>query len=496
MCCPMMKYLILPQVLAALSITLLLSVGTVGAVPPLIPSSEHLIASMEINKSAGNMTGDDYLVALVFAYINDMSKHSMNEGTAMRDKKCPEYDKLSAEASTKFPEYADLLGTVKYYSLEYMMTDSWKANGQPLSNFTMPQQGYIDNVINNIFYENLDNCSRKGSCESCCTGQYVNEARAKANSRLKEEARQKAFQRDKETKKQAAEQEKIIKQRAAEQERMEYQLAVDAHYKNLSASYTSNLTVLLNQSKIADALNLSDEAIKQLVSPYSNIMIISKGDIYTTMGRFEEAIENYQNAQKEFTYSNDSAEYQNKVQQDFERDWNTIVLYKINLARQKLNDEIFAKKHDLTNAPNVKQLLRGHDGSREYSIDMENHTFVGGGYIVSINLSAVNKPIDPTNETDIYIKTSDDTKAFVPLCVDIFGGLFADKRVAYVCIQNNETYLDRFGHENEVPVRRACMNNKTATQVGNWNDFKQYVAIDVDKLSSVASVQALKESEE
>jgi hypothetical protein len=35
------------------------------------------------------------------------------------------------------------------------------------------------------------------------------------------------------------------------------------------------------------------------------------------------------------------------------------------------------------------------------------------------------------------------------------------------------------------------MDNKTATRVGNWNDFKQYVGTDMGKLSSVASVYAL-----
>lgn len=99
---------------------------------------------------------------------------------------------------------------------------------------------------------------------------------------------------------------------------------------------------------------------------------------------------------------------------------------KTNLAIQKLNDQITAKKHDLRNAPNVKQLT-GHEGVRKYSVILENDTFVGGGYNVSINLSAINKPIDPTNETDVNIKVSDDANAFVPICIDMFGGLFADK---------------------------------------------------------------------
>ncbi len=36
-----------------------------------VPSSEPRIASMELNRSAGNMTGDDYLVAYTFAFIDD-----------------------------------------------------------------------------------------------------------------------------------------------------------------------------------------------------------------------------------------------------------------------------------------------------------------------------------------------------------------------------------------------------------------------------------------
>ena len=75
----------------------------------------------------------------------------------------------------------------------------------------------------------------------------------------------------------------------------------------------------------------------------------------------------------------------------------------------------------------------------------------------------------------------------------MFGALFADKKVSYACIQNNETYLDRFGHKNEIAVLRACLDNKTATRVGNWNDFKQYVGTDMNKLSSVASVQVVGE---
>jgi hypothetical protein len=472
--------------LASVLIVLMLSFGTVAGagVPPLIPSSEQRIASMQINRSAGNMTGDDYIVALVFAYINDSEGRIWNVD---KQDRLPNYEKLYEETKAKFPEYG-LLGDPYNIGPEAiprilfgMMLDSGTRSptttGGYSITYVMPLQGYIDKAIYDIFDPDKYIISPSAS--------------TKAYARLKEEARQQAMQREGEAKQQAAQQENEIKQRAAQQEKMYNQLALDAHYKNLSANYTANLTILLNQSNFADALNLSNDAIKNLVSPYSNIMMISKGDIYTSMGRFEDAIQSDQNAQKEFTYDNESADYQNKVQQDFKRDWNTIVLYKTNLARQKLNDQIIAKKHDLRNAPNVNQLLSGHNGGRKYSVNVENDSYIGGGYLVSINLSAVNKPIDPTNKTDVYIKTSDDTRTFVQICIDMFGGLFADNRVAYACIQNNETYLDRFGHENEVAVSQACMDNKTATRVGNWNDFKQYVGTDMNKLSSVASMKPL-----
>jgi len=477
-----------------------LLVSVANAVPPIILDSEQRIASMELNRSTGNMTGDDYLVACVFAFINDTLENK-SEVLIETDpigffyklasqRSNSEYNEIRNKASSKFPEYkyiyldssiSDILSSMMRSSAIQNCTSD---GGCISTTFIMPLQGYIDTAIDNMFNRTCIENDYRGTY--CLNGDgQVDEARALAQSRLAEGTRQKAIQREKEE-----------RQKAAQQEKIYYQLALDAHYKNLSENYTSNLTVLLNQSMFDDALNLSDEAIKQLVSPYSNIMMISRGDIFTSMGRFEEAIESFQNAQKEFICDNESADYQGKVQQDFEDDWNTIILYKINLARQKLYDQITAKKHNLRNAPNIDQLLSGHDGGREYSVNVENNSYIGGGYKVTINLSAVNEPIDPTNETDIYIKASDDTEAFVPLCIDIFGSLFADKRVAHACVQNNETYLDRFGHRIEVAVWQVCMDNITATRIGNWNDFKSYIGIDMNKLSSVASVKTLISGEE
>lgn len=461
-----------------------LSVGIAAAVPPIMPSSEGLIASMETNRSAGNMTGDDYIVALVFAYINDSMKIDVNiENSKIfnygfdRDL-FPEYSTLFEEAKTKFPEY-NLVNPVGDTGIGYMITgilsgmmySSARTNGDN-GNYTMPLRGYIDSAITDIF--------RNDYQTKYNIGIHLIEARAEANSRLKEEEKQRTMQR-----------EEAARLQANEHEKVQYQLALDAHYKILFENYTSNLSILLNQSNLTSALNLTDEAILHLVSPHSNIMMINKGDIFMRMGMYEEAIEVYQNSNTTFKYDNESNEHRNKVLKDFERDWHTIILYKMNLAKQKLNDEIFAKKHDLRNAPDVTRLLSKHN-EREYSFDKENHTFVDGGYVVSINLSAVNKPIDPTNETDVNIKVGADTRAFVSLCVEMLGDLFADKRVAYVCIQNNQTYLDRFGNKNEVAFCRVCMDNQTASKIGSWSDFEDYVAADLDKLSSVADVEFAK----
>jgi len=430
------------------------------------PSVEQRLISLDANNSAGNLTGDDYVILLIDAYMADI-----NNGTGIMYTG-PEYDLVYKTAKSRFPEYSNIYKNIGDYIGTYMWSES----------ITISRYPHKTEIVDDVF---------------ATFSRQMNEARAAVQKRLAEEAQQQELERERENIRNEAQIKEETARQNKQHEDANRQLALDAHYKNLSENYTSNITLLLNQSKFADALNLSEEAIKHLISPYSNMMMISKGDVYTSMGRYEDAIEIYQTSQKVFVYDNDSIDYQNKVQQDFNSDrWNVIAEYKANVARQKLDDQIDAKKHDLRNAPNVMQLLRGHDSSRKYSVDIVNESFLGAGYMVSINLSAVNKPIDTTDKTDANSKVIDDAKVFVPICVDMFGGLFADKRITYVCIQNNQTYLDRFGHKNEVAVWRACMDNKTATQVGNWNDLKQYVGTDLDKLASVASFQVLKGREE
>ena len=432
------------------------------------PSAEQRLISLDANSSSGSLTGDDFVILLINAVIEDYRSGSYTGITPG-----PNYDSVYKTAMSQFPEYH------RVYAFDSGVgapTADYEIGKINLASYGDKETlKYLETHKNDLIDYIFDSESS-----------LLKEARADVQKRLDAESSQRTADAHRKDLQQEAEKERELEKQAEAAN----QLALDAHYKNISENYTSNLTVLLNQSKFADALNLSEEAIKHLVSPYSNMMMISKGDVFTSMGRYEDAIESYQTSQKVFVYDNDSIDYQNKVLQDFNSDrWNVIAEYKANVARQKLSDQIDAKKHDLRDAPNVMQLLRGHDSSRKYSVNIEKDTFLGACYVVSINLSAINKPIDPTDKTDANSKVIDDVKVFVPVCVDMFGCLFADKRITYVCIQNNQTYLDRFGHKNEVAVWRACMDNNTATQVGNWNDLKQYVGTDLDKLASVASFQ-------
>lgn len=241
-------------------------------------------------------------------------------------------------------------------------------------------------------------------------------------------------------------------------------LSVD--YKNLSKDYANNLTALLNQSdRLNDALNLSNEAIANLVSPYSNTMMISRGDIYMRMGNYKEAITSYNSAQTNFTC--DKLDYSNKCQQEFEHNMDGIIDYKMAVAIQKLTDQMNATKRDLGNAPDAKQLLSGHDGGRKYTLTVLNDTSYGRGYVVIIRLPPLSEGSD------------------VPIEIDMFGALFSDKRISKVYIQENRSITDKFGHKKEIPQFLTCMDNTTALQIGDFNNFRHYVGMDKNKLWDV-----------
>lgn len=61
--------------------------ATARGIPDRLPESEQMIASMEQNQSVGNMTGDDYIIAMLYATIND-SWHNLNQLKATISNAC------------------------------------------------------------------------------------------------------------------------------------------------------------------------------------------------------------------------------------------------------------------------------------------------------------------------------------------------------------------------------------------------------------------------
>ena len=70
-----------------------------SSVPERNQESEQRIASMEVNQSAGNMTGEDYIIALIYAYFNDKVESYITQ------KEGDSFEQLQEEASSKYGEY-------------------------------------------------------------------------------------------------------------------------------------------------------------------------------------------------------------------------------------------------------------------------------------------------------------------------------------------------------------------------------------------------------
>ncbi len=68
----------------------------------------------------------------------------------------------------------------------------------------------------------------------------------------------------------------------------------------------------------------------------------------------------------------------------------------------------------------MRQLLSGRVNGKNYSANVENHTYAGNGYQVYINLSANN---DPKNDTV-------DSLVDIPTYIDMFSALFNDDRIS------------------------------------------------------------------
>jgi len=461
------------QVLGLLLILFMSVASTAYAVPDRSSESEQRIASMELNQSAGNMTGDDYIIALMYAYADDSVTlyNTHKRGTS--------FESLQEEASSKFGEYRGIYyGTQFANKLENMEVMSAECDGGGYDcnskHPVIPRQGFVDLVVYEIFHndsELREAYPHTGS--SADISDDINSARTEYKNRIAEEAQREAKQ-----------EKKAAEQLRGQQENAARQTSLDAYYKNASENYSTKITDLLNQSNFNEALNVSNESISALVSPYSNIMMITQGDIYMRLGRYQDAIESYKSAQTEFTYSNESAEYKNGIRRDFvEKKWDRIVEMKIGIAEQNISEQINAQIHDLRDAPDAKRLLVGHDQGRRYTVGEENYTFMGKGYVAFVNVSAYDDP----KATDVtkYMETN------IPMCIDMFAALFSDKRISDVRIQTNESYFDKFGHIKERPFMIASLDNATATQIGDWATFKQYVGTDVSKFEQVIDLKVI-----
>lgn len=457
-----------------------------SSVPERNQESEQRITSMEVNQSAGNMTGEDYIIALMNAYINA----SVN-GDAVNPR---EFYELKNVASSLFPEYGSIydrlepkFASMMYRSIEWAPGPSYARSGKE----AMPRQGMIDFYLYCIFHNDTECKMAYPDSDSFDLNEDLNEARAEYQTRIAEEDELKSKQEKREA-------DRLRKQ----QEDEALQIALDAHYKALYENTTKELKNLVNESgnvtydKLADALRLMNNSSESLVSPYSNMMMVREGEILVQMSMLKDnqtnirnialAFERYNSALANFTYSNDSSDYQNGIYQDFADNYSGLIDVKKGIAEDRLLHEIYAMTNDLRDAPNAKQLLSGRI-DKKYEIVVNNLTdplirasSEHPGYWVQVNLSAYNDP--ESSNTDEYVTQN------IPTFIDIFSSLFRDDRISIVVVQLNETYYDRFGHTKERPVMMARLNNVTATEIGDWPAFKKYIGNDIERFEQVVEV--------
>lgn len=479
-----MRYILMLVLLAILSVSVASAAYTV---PDRAPESEQRIASMELNQSAGNMTGDDYLIALMYAYVNDSL--TLYETKEQGDS----FKRMQEEASSKFDEYSAIyydprldnkLALLMVYSA---VCDGDCSHGSGSSHYAMPQQGWFDLFVYEIFYNDSElHIAYPHTGSSIGISDAINKARGAYYTRVKEDAEREAARKEKEEEQLRMQQEMEAEQLRDQQENEARQIALDAYYKNASENYSTKIADLLNESNINEALNLSNESIGALVSPYRNIMMINRGDIYMRLGRYSDAIESYKSAQTDFTYSNESVEYKESVNQSFlDNKWDSIAEVKIGIAYDNVRAQVVAQLRDLRDAPDAKRLLVGHTDGKKYTVRVLNYTGLDWGidYFVFVNLSAYND-----------IKTTDMTsyqESSIPVCIDIFGALFSDPKISNVSIQVNTSYYDKFGHIMERPYMTAALNSKTAKQIGDWSAFKQYIGTDVSKFEQVIDLKVI-----
>ena len=466
-----------------------------SSVPERNQESEQRIDSMMVNQSFGNMTDEDYIIALMYAYINDtINSNSINNRTR------PNFSAVMNEAISKFGYYSEIYTSDKLETeFRSLMSDSRtsecyvdeqgssRCNGR----YTTPEQGRIDLSIYCLFHNDTECKMVYSNSYSTGFSDDLNEARVRYQSRIAEEKELKA-------KREKIEADRLLKQLENEAR----QAALDAHYKALYENTTKELNNLASGStnvtydQLADVLRLVNNSSKSLVSPYSNMMMVREGDILVQMSMLKGnqtnirnialAFDRYNSALTNFTYSNDSSDYQNGIYQDFADKYIGLIDVKKGIAEDRLMHEIYALGNDLRDAPNAEQLLSGRI-DKKYELMTYNFTdplirasSEHPGYLVQVNLSAYNDP--ESSNTDEYVIQN------IPTFIDIFSSLFRDDRISVVFVQLNETYYDRFGHTEERPIMIASLNNVTATEIGDWPAFKKYIGKDMERFKQVVEV--------
>lgn len=457
-----------------------------SSVPERNQESEQRIASMEVNQSTGNMTGEDYIIALIYAYLNDEveSYNTQKEGDS--------FEQLQEEASSKYGEYRNIYyGSQFANELVQMSSASAECDGGGYDCSTrhpvIPRQGFIDLLVYEVFHNDSELQEVYPHTSSAGISEEINEARSAYDARIKEEAEREAARKEKEADRLQKQEENAARQRS-----------LDIHYKGVFENYSTEIDFLLNESNFNEALNLTNESVELLVSPYRNIMMIKRGDIYSRIGEIGDnhsnalmyinAINDYHKAAHDFTYCNETAEYKESVNQSFlENKWDRISEMKAGIALQNFNAEIRAIGTNLKNAPNIKQLLSNRVHGIKYSTEVINYTdpiFKEAGYSgywVQVNISSYNDL--NKNDDSEYLDSN------IPNFIDIFAALFSNEKISNVIIQLNESYYDKFGHTLERPFIQARLDNKTADQIGDWSAFKKYVGTDRSKFEQVVDIR-------
>ena len=479
-----------------------------SSVPERNQESEQRIDSMMVNQSFGNMTDEDYIIVLMYAYINDtINSNSINNRTR------PNFIAVINEAISKFGYYSEIYTSDKLETefrslMSVSRTSDCYVDEQGSSRcngrYTTPEQGRIDSSIYCLFHNDTECEMVYPNSDSTSFNDDLNEARVKYHKQISEEA-------ELEAKREKIEANRLLKQLENEAR----QAALDAHYKALFDNTTNELQKLVNDSenttnstlkedKLLNALFLTTNASSKSVSPYRNILAIYSGDILVKMGTLNDnrtnavniinSLERYEYATTNFTYSNESKDYQKVIYKDFFDNWGRIVQMKTGIAEDRLKEELHAMLTDSRDAPNVKLLLSGHI-NKKYEVTVFNYTepmiikaFEASdypyadqpGYWVQVNISAYNNP--ESSNIDEYVVQN------IPICIDIFSSLFSDERISMVYIQLNETYYDKFGHTKERPVMIASLNNVTATEIGDWPAFKKYIGKDMERFKQVVEV--------